>query len=83
VTDLVDIQLVDDSAKTPDAQQIRGWVAAVFTTLERSPLALTVRVVGEEEMAKLNRPTYCRFQLSLCQVCAQTCSETLLFVVQW
>ena len=55
MTDLVDIQLVDDSAKTPDAQQIRGWVAAVFTTLERSPLALTVRVVGEEEMAKLNR----------------------------
>ena len=54
MTDLVDIQLVDDSAKTPDAQQIRGWVAAVFTTLERSPLALTVRVVGEEEMAKLN-----------------------------
>jgi probable rRNA maturation factor len=43
------------SAKSPDAQQIRSWVAAVFTTLERSPLALTVRVVGEEEMAELNR----------------------------
>ena len=55
MTDLVDIQLVDDSAKTPDAQQIRGWVAAVFTTLERSTLALTVRMVGEEEMANLNR----------------------------
>ena len=55
MTDLVDIQLADSSAKTPDAQQIRGWVAAVFTTLERSPLALTVRVVGEAEMAKLNR----------------------------
>ena len=55
MTDLVDIQLVDDSAKTPDAQQIRGWVAAVFTILERSPLALTVRVVGEEEMTKLNQ----------------------------
>ena len=53
--DLVDIQLADGSAKTPDAQQIRGWVSAVFTALERSPLALTVRVVGEEEMAKLNR----------------------------
>jgi len=55
VIDLVDIQLADSSAKTPDAQHIRGWVAAVFTTLERSPLALTVRVIGEEEMAKLNR----------------------------
>jgi len=55
VTDLVDIQLADSSAKTPDAQHIRDWVAAVFTTLERSPLALTVRVIGEEEMAKLNR----------------------------
>ena len=55
MTDLVDIQLADSSVKTPDAQHIRGWVAAVFTTLERSPLALTVRVVGEEEMAKLNR----------------------------
>ena len=55
MTDLVDIQLRDCSDKTPDVQQIRGWVAAVFTTLERSPLALTVRVVGEEEMAKLNR----------------------------
>jgi len=55
VTGLVDIQLVDGSAKTPDAQKIRDWVAAVFTALERSPLALTVRVVGEEEMAKLNR----------------------------
>ena len=55
MTDLVDIQLVDSSAKTPDAQQIRGWVSAVFTTLERLPLALTVRVVGEEEMVKLNQ----------------------------
>ena len=55
MTDLVDIQLADSSAKTPDAQHIRGWVAAVFTTLGRSPLALTVRVIGEEEMAKLNR----------------------------
>ena len=55
MTDLVDIQLVDGSAKMPDAQQIRGWVAAVFATLDRSPLALTVRVVGEEEMAKLNQ----------------------------
>ena len=55
MTDPVDIQLADDSATTPDAQQIRSWVAAVFTTLERSPLTLTVRVVGEEEMAKLNR----------------------------
>ena len=53
--DLVDIQLADGSGKTPDTQQIRGWVAAVFTTLERSPSALTVRVVGEEEMAKLNQ----------------------------
>ena len=55
MTGLVDIQLADGSAKTPDAQQIRSWVAAVFTTLERSPLALTVRVVGEEEMTKLNQ----------------------------
>ena len=55
MTDLVDIQLADGSAKTPDAQQIRAWVAAVFTALERSPLVLTVRVVGEEEMVKLNR----------------------------
>jgi len=55
VTGVVDIQLADGSTKTPDAQQIRGWVTAVFTILERSPLALTVRVVGEEEMAKLNR----------------------------
>ena len=55
MTDLVDIQLADSSAKTPDAQHIRSWVAAVFTTLECSPLALTVRVIGEEEMAKLNR----------------------------
>ena len=55
MTDLVNIQLVDGSAKTPDAQQIRGWVAAVFSALGRSPLALTVRVVGEEEMAKLNQ----------------------------
>ncbi len=55
MTGLVDIQLADGSAKTPDARHIRGWVAAVFTTLERSPLSLTVRVVGEEEMAKLNR----------------------------
>ena len=55
MTDLVDIQLADGSAETPDAQQIRGWIAAVFTTLERSPLALTVRVVGEEEMTKLNQ----------------------------
>ena len=55
MTDLVDIQLADGRAKMPDAQQIRGWVAAVFTALKRSPLALTVRVVGEEEMAKLNR----------------------------
>ena len=55
MTGVVDIQLADGSAKTPDARHIRGWVAAVFTTLERSPLALTVRVIGEEEMAKLNR----------------------------
>ena len=55
MTDLVDIQLADCSAETPDAQRIRGWVAAVFMILERSPLALTVRVIGEEEMAKLNR----------------------------
>jgi probable rRNA maturation factor len=55
VIDLVEIQLADGSTKTPNAQQIRGWVAAVFTALERSPLALTVRVVDEEEMAKLNR----------------------------
>ena len=55
MTDAVDIQLADGSTKTPDAQQIRDWAAAVFTALERSPLALTVRVVGEEEMAKLNR----------------------------
>ena len=55
MTDAVDIQLVESSATTPDAQKIRSWVAAVFTTLERSPLALTVRVIGEEEMAKLNR----------------------------
>ena len=55
MTGVVDIQLADGSTKTPDAQQIRGWVAAVFTTLERSPLSLTVRVVGEEEMVKLNR----------------------------
>ena len=55
MTGVVDIQLADGSAKTPDARHIRGWVAAVFTTLERSPLSLTVRVVGEEEMAKLNR----------------------------
>ena len=55
MTGFIDIQMVDSSAKTPDARQIRGWVAAVFTTLERSPLALTVRVVGEEEMAKLNQ----------------------------
>ena len=54
MTDLVNIQLVDHSAKTPDVNQIHLWVAAVFTALERSPLALTVRVVGEEEMAKLN-----------------------------
>jgi probable rRNA maturation factor len=52
---VVDIQLADGSARMPDARHIRGWVAAVFTTLERSPLSLTVRVVGEEEMAKLNR----------------------------
>ena len=55
MTDAVDIQLADGSTKTPDAQQIRSWIAAVFTTLERSPLALTVRVVGEEEMFKLNQ----------------------------
>ena len=55
MTDLVDIQLADGSAGIPNAQKIRGWVAAVFIALERSPLALTVRVVGEEEMAKLNR----------------------------
>lgn len=55
MTDLVDVQLADGSIDTPDARQIRGWVAAVFTTLELSPLALTVRVVGEEEMAELNR----------------------------
>ena len=55
MTGVVDIQLADGSAKTPDPRHIRGWVAAVFTTLERSPLALTVRVIGEEEMAKLNR----------------------------
>ena len=91
MTDFVDIQLVDDSAKTPDAQQIRGWVAAVFTTLERSPLALTVRVVGEEEMAKLNRRYRGRnqstnvlsFPMNHCQACVQTCLGTSLFVVQW
>ena len=55
MTDLVDIQLADSSTRTPDAQRIRGWVAAVFTALGRSPLALTVRVIDEEEMAKLNR----------------------------
>ena len=55
MTDSVNIQLADGSAKTPDVQQIRSWVSAVFTALERSPLALTIRVVGEEEMAELNR----------------------------
>ena len=55
MTGVVDIQLADGSAKTPDGRHIRSWVAAVFMTLERSPLSLTVRVVGEEEMAKLNR----------------------------
>ena len=55
MTSVVDIQLADGSTKTPDAQQIRSWIAAAFSTLERSPLALTVRVVGEEEMVKLNR----------------------------
>ena len=54
MTDLVEIQLIDSSVETPDAEQIRSWVSAVFTILKRSPLALTVRVVGEEEMAKLN-----------------------------
>ena len=55
MTDLVDVQLADGSTKTPDAQQIQDWVAAVFAALERSPLPMTVRIVGEEEMAKLNR----------------------------
>ena len=55
MTGVVDIQLADGSARMPDARHIRGWVAAVFTTLERSPLSLTVRVVGEEEMTKLNQ----------------------------
>jgi probable rRNA maturation factor len=54
VTDPIEIQLVHRSSTTPDARQIRRWVAAVFTTLERSPLALTVRVVDEEEMTELN-----------------------------
>jgi len=55
VTDLFDIQLADTGTEMPDVQQIRGWVAVVFTTLERTPLALTIRIVGEEEMADLNR----------------------------
>ena len=91
MTDLVDIQLADGSAETPDAQQVRRWVAAVFTTLERSPLAVTVRVVGEEEMAKLNRRYRGRNQPtnvlsfpieSLPRICTDLL-ETSLFVVQW
>ena len=46
---------MDGSTETPDIQQIRSWIAAVFTALKCPPLALTVRVVGEEEMAKLNQ----------------------------
>ena len=46
---------MDGSTETPDIQQIRSWIAAVFTALKCPPLALTVRVVGEEEMAELNQ----------------------------
>ena len=55
MTDLVEIQLAYGADNVPDDQQIRGWVLAVFTALERPPLALTVRIVNEEEMTKLNR----------------------------
>ena len=53
--DLVDIQLAADASfEIPENGDIKCWVAAVFTALERQPLALTVRVVGDEEMTALN-----------------------------
>lgn len=54
MTSLVDIQVVDTSSKVPNMEKIRSWTVAVFSILERPPLALTVRIVGEEEMIDLN-----------------------------
>jgi probable rRNA maturation factor len=53
--DLVEIQRADYSTEMPDVQQIRDWISVVFETLNRVPLALTIRVVCEEEMTELNR----------------------------
>ena len=55
---LVDIQLAYSGFKAPDKRQICSWVDMVFSTVRRSPKALTIRIVNEEEMKDLNR-RYC------------------------
>jgi len=52
---LVDIQVEDRSSKVPDESQLLGWIETIFSVLKRSPTALTIRIVDEEEMKELNR----------------------------
>jgi len=52
---LVDIQVEDRSSEVPDERQLSGWIETIFSVLKRSPTALTIRIVDEEEMKELNR----------------------------
>jgi probable rRNA maturation factor len=52
---LIDIQVADNlEIEVPDDARIRDWIIAVFTVLQRKPMAVTVRVVGEKEITALN-----------------------------
>ncbi|MBO66938.1 MAG: rRNA maturation RNase YbeY [Acidiferrobacteraceae bacterium] len=53
--ELVDIQVSDDVTDLPDTQRIKKWVTEVFSVLNRSPITVTIRIVGEGEMLSLNR----------------------------
>ena len=52
---LVDIQVEDRSSEVPDERQLSDWIETIFSVLKHSPMALTIRIVDEEEMKELNR----------------------------
>ena len=55
MTSVIDIQINAISTEVPDKKQIREWVRAVFSLLNRRLVPLTVRIVDEKEIRDLNR----------------------------
>ncbi|MBL09570.1 MAG: rRNA maturation RNase YbeY [Acidiferrobacteraceae bacterium] len=55
MTSVIDIQINAFSTEVPDKKQIREWVRAVFSLLNRRLVPLTVRIVDEKEIRDLNR----------------------------